>query len=165
MVELIPIILTYIAMAIYLIVLFILTIVIRRTRGKFKTVLILWFIIVIFSLVRRTLNLLNLSDILNNEIWDDLFAIINASLLLLSMYILFREIRRMTDVEMGRREEHTPKSRPKYFEENENRPELQRQERIEERPIQRPLQSQPQRETRRLRVINGYVDFTKDRQQ
>jgi len=67
----------------------------------------------------------------------------------------------VTDVEVGRREEHSPQSRQRYFD-KEERPQFQQrpQERIQEKPPQD--QSRPQRETRRLRVVNGYVDFTKD---
>jgi predicted membrane protein len=155
MLDLIPVILTYGAIAIYLIILFLLTVVLKRTRKSFRTVLVLWFIIVIFSIVRRALNLLNLADMLNNELWDDLFAILNAALLLVSIYILFREIRELTDVRLNhsreaRRETRLPPPRrPPY--EGFERPE----------PPKRFEEEIPEGK-RRLRVINGYVDFTSE---
>lgn len=155
MLDLTPIILTYGAMAIYLVVLFLLGIVIKRTRGNFRMVLILWFVIVIFSFIRRALNLLNLTDILNNEIWDDLFSVVNAVLLLFSIYVLFKEIRRLTDVELhhsreARRENQYPPPRRGPGESFER----QTSRRYEENEVPEGKQ--------RLRVINGYVDFTKD---
>jgi predicted membrane protein len=159
MLALAPIILTYASIAIYLVVLFLLGIVLKRTRGNFKTVLILWLVIVIFSLIRRTLNLLNLADVLNNELWDDLFSMVNAILLLISIYILFREIRSLTDVRLNhsrearRENQYPPPRRPAY--ENFERPSPRRFE--GENNNERPSDGK-----RRLRVVNGYVDFTND---
>jgi hypothetical protein len=160
MLDAIPITLTVIAMIIDLIVLFILVAVTQRTKGKFRWTLIFMFVAIFFLFVRRILNLLDVSNIFNSEISDDILSIFVATLFLIAMIYLFRDVRGLTDVEVNhRREARFPPPRQNFnrFERPEPPREFERQERNEERGEDN---YRPTRETRRLKVVNGYVDFT-----
>lgn len=102
MVDYTPIILTVIAMAIYLINLFFLYFILKRTRNTFKQTMVYLFIAIFILFIRRILNLLNLASLYNAEILDDCFAIIVASFFLISAVTLFRDIHQMTDVDVNK---------------------------------------------------------------
>ncbi len=104
------------------------------------------------------LNIFNLSEILNNEIWDDLFSVVVAALWIFAIYVLFKEIRELTDVGLhhtkeARRERNYPPPRRELGEAFERHHE----DKIEEKNIRIDNDGK-----RRLRVINGYVDFTNE---
>lgn len=105
MLDIIPISLTYAAMAIDVLALFLFFAVIKRTRGGFRLSVIYLFIAVFFLLVRRVLNILDLSAIYNTGFLDDASAVIVAFFLLLSAISLFRDIRKLTDVKSNHRRE------------------------------------------------------------
>jgi hypothetical protein len=147
MLDWVAITLTLGAMAIDLIVLFFLAAVTKRTKGRFRWTLIFFFIAIFILFIRRILNVLNLVSIYNIEVLDDSFAVIVATMFLIGVIYLFRDVRALTDVRLNhsretRRENNfPPPRRPAY----EN---FERQE--------------PSEGKRRLRVVNGYVDFTNE---
>ncbi len=157
MLDWVAITLTLTAMAIDLIVLFFLSAVIKRTKGRFRWTLIFFFIAIFILFVRRILNVLNLVSIYNIEVLDDAFAVVVATMFLTGVIYLFRDIRALTDVRLNhsretRRENNFPPPRRQPGEEFERQ-----RERAEEKNIRMDGDGK-----RRLRVVNGYVDFTND---
>ena len=102
MLDITPIVLTIIAMALYLINLFLLSAILKRTRNELKQTMVYIFIAIIILFIRRILNLLNLTALYDAEILDDTFAILVALCLLMSAITLFRDIHKMTDVEANK---------------------------------------------------------------
>lgn len=102
MLDLTPIVLTVMAMTLYLVNLFLLSAIMKRTRNEFKQTIVYLFIAVFILFIRRILNLLNLSTMYNTEVLDDAFAILVASFLLMSAITLFRDIHKMTDVDANK---------------------------------------------------------------
>ena len=93
--------------------LFFLYFIMRRTRNALRQTFIYFFVAIFIMFIRRILNLLNLSAVYNTEILDDVFAIIVASFLLISAITLFRDIHRITDIEVNKtRGGLPPRQRP-----------------------------------------------------
>lgn len=136
-----------IAIAMYLIALSFLIVVMQRTRNRFRRSLIYLSISVFILLITRILGLLNLYSIFNGEDLRDGLVALASILAVVFVYTLFKEIRGLTDVELHhtketRRENSFPPPKRSSYEN------FERQE--------------PRDGKRRLRAVNGYVDFTNE---
>jgi hypothetical protein len=146
-----------IAIAVYLLSLFLLIVIMKRTRGKFKSSLVFWFISIIILIITRTLGLLSLYSLDIGEALRDGLVALASIFLIISIYTLFREIRSLTDVRLNhsreaRRETSFPPPRRQPGEEFERQ-----RERVEDKNVRVDGDGK-----RRLRVVNGYVDFTNE---
>ena len=143
-----------------IIVLFLLFATLSRTRGRIRTSFIYLIVVASLLVIRRTLYLLDIAQISSGtdlSYIDAVLAVLLAIFLILTVYNIYRSVRELTDVELhhtkeARRENQYPPPRREPGEEFERQ-----RERVEEKNVRVDGDGK-----RRLKVVNGYVDFTNE---